>query len=703
MKIITKWLVVFLGMWVGKLFGAGFTSVPMGEEGMVGDTIALFVPQGLDAHALPPSLCLVKPPVITAPLSATWRVRPSFSSGDGRVRAEIAIQPGTDLYGSGEVVGPLRRNGQTITLWATDNYTYLKDDGKRLYQAHPWMMGVRPDGSAFGVIFDSTWKSELASTSNLTFTCEGPAFPVLVIDRDSPQGVLEGLASLTGAMELPPRWALGFQQCRWSYHPDSKVRAIAGEFRARRIPCDVIWMDIDYMSGFRIFTFDKKQFPDPKGLNIYLHENGFKGIWMIDPGVKTEPGYSVYDSGLQADVFVKTAAGSNFVGDVWPGPCTFPDFTRPETRSWWAGLYKDFLATGIDGVWNDMNEPAVFKGIDGSMPEDNWHRGGGGIPPGIHRQYHNVYGMLMVRATREGILAARPGKRPFVLSRANFLGGQRYAAMWTGDNESSDAHLRMSIPMSLTMGLSGQPFNGPDLGGFEGKATPDLWARWVGVGALFPFCRAHACRGTNNKEPWAFGEATEKTARMALERRYRLLPYLYTLFEEASRNGMPVMMPVFMADPKDHSLRAEEEAFLIGNDLLVVPRWAKKPSLPKGIWREISLVQGDNKDTNQVSLRIRAGAIIPLGKVVQNTTEESLDPLTLLVCPDENGCAEGRFYEDAGDGFGYQTGDYRLTTYRAETKAGKVVVAEAGHQGKRKVPLRRVVIEVVGLVVSIPE
>lgn len=249
------------------------------------------------------------------------------------------------------------------------------------------------------------------------------------------------------------------------------------------------------------------------------------------------------------------------------------------------------------------------------MPEDNIHRGGGNLPAGSHLQYHNVYGFLMVKASRAGIEAVRPAKRPFILTRSNFIGGQRYAATWTGDNGSSWDHLKLSIPMSITLGLSGQPFSGADIGGFLFQADADLWGHWIGLGAFYPFSRAHACAGTNDKEPWAFGKEVEDAARTALERRYILLPYLYTLLHEASETGMPIMQPAFFADPKDLSLRGEERVFLLGSDLLVIPSWAGQATLPKGIWEEITLFPGDNKDKYQSKLKIRGGAIIPTGKL----------------------------------------------------------------------------------------
>jgi alpha-glucosidase len=294
-----------------------------------------------------------------------------------------------------------------------------------------------------------------------------------------------------------------------------------------------------------------------------------------------------------------------------------------------------------------MNEPAVNDNDFpedkrlGTMPYDTPHKGGGNLPQGSHLLYHNVYGRLMVEASYDGILKTNPTKRPFLLTRSNLLGGQRYAATWTGDNYASVEHMKLSVPMSLTLGLSGQPFNGPDIGGFLGDTSGDLWANWLGFGAFMPFARGHACAGTNSKEPWAYGAEIEKTSRIALERRYRLLPYLYTLFYQSSKDGMPIMAPVFFADVKDSRLRAEEQAFLLGENLLVVPAFAKDPILPYGIWEELNLIEGEKTDKYQAKLSIRGGSIIPAGKVIQNAGENSFDPLSLFVCLDANGKAKG--------------------------------------------------------------
>jgi len=668
--------------------------IPISQVDHLGDGFIAFLPEPMREY--PPSLALAAPPITTVgPLPENWQIHPQFARHNGHTVVTVEVPTGTDLYGTGEVTGALRRNGSKITLWNTDNFQYARDDGHRLYQSHPWVLGVRPDGSAFGVLFDSTWRAELSTGREIVFESDGPPMPVIVIDRASPQAVVQGLAALTGTMPLPPRWALGYQQSRWSYTPDTRVLEVANEFRSRHIPADVIWMDIDYMDGFRVFTFDPKTFPDPKGLNSKLHALGFHSVWMIDPGVKFDPGYAVYDSGTAHDVWVKDAHGQDYHGKVWPGLVSFPDFTRPQTRQWWSALYKNYMAQGVDGVWNDMNEPSVFDVPDQTMPVDNWHRGGDELAPGPHLQYHNVYGMLMTRATREGIQAANPDRRPFVLTRANFLGGQRYAATWTGDNASTWEDLKMSIPMSINLGLSGQPFSGPDIGGFSGEATSDLWQNWIAVGAFYPFSRAHTIKAPQQKEPWAFGPKVEHTARIAIERRYRLLPYLYTLFRDASIDGMPVMRPVFFADPRDPQLRAEQQAFLLGDDLLVVPAFAQHPQLPRGIWRKVSLVDGDGKDPYQATLKLRGGAIVPLGKIVQNTNEDSLTPLTLLVCLDAQGEAQGRLYEDAGDGYGYRSGQYRLTTYRARRQGNTVKVDIADRDGKWAPASRDIVVQVI--------
>lgn len=608
-----------------------------------------------------------------------------FFERNGKSVIEAVVDTDIDFYGSGEVDGNLRRNGTEVMFWNTDNFVY---EWKQmpLYQSHPWIMGVRKDGTAFGLIIDSTWRGilNLKTPGKVIFEFEGPMPRCICLEGDSPIDVVKKLSEVTGKMELPPLWSLGYQQSRWSYETPEKAITIAKTFRDKKIPCDVIWFDIDYMDGFRIFTFNPKTFADPKKLNDELHALNFKSIWMIDPAFKDDPNSPFLKDGIEKDVFVKTADGkTDFIGNVWPGPCRFPDFTRPETRQWWSGLYKDFMATGADGIWNDMNEPAVMNGKNKTMPDSNLHRGGGELLPGPHNQYHNIYALLMLKASREGMMAARPHERPFLLTRANFLGGQRYSATWTGDNKSSRDQMELSIPMSLTLSLSAQPFNGPDVPGFAGNPSPELARDWFALAPFYPFARGHACKGTVNKEPWSFGPAVEETARIALNRRYKLMPYLYTQFYEASRTGVPVMRPLFFLDPKNPAYRTEQESFMFGPDLIVTPSWAsRKDHLPG--WPVVSLVEGDLKDSYQMEVRARPGAIIPLcGNDPQSTEEVDFDNLEALIIYDEKDeKASGSVYVDDGKTFKYKTGKYRHITRSVDFEDGKIEGRGANIQGQ---------------------
>lgn len=673
-----------------------------------------FYEKGIDPKSFPPSLALRHPVDVTVVSPAVnTRVQPQFWTGaDGRHNVRIDIDAGTSLYGTGEIAGPLLRNGRRTTAWNTDAYGYTEEQPS-LYQSHPWVLAVRADGTAFGVLADTTWRVEIDLTGeergsqaagSIVFRGEGAKFPVYVIDRPTPQDVVKGLSELIGTMPMPPLWAIGYHQCRYSYYPEARVREMAKNFRDRKIPCDVIWFDIDYMDEFRVFSFNKTHFPDPKKLNEDLGAMGFNRIWMINPGVKDEPGFWVNDQLDKNDFAVKNAKGEVYRGEVWPGWCNFPDYTRPDVRQWWHGLYKDFMAQGVNGVWNDMNEPAVFNVKSKTMPEDNVHKGGawdygGTLPTGPHLQYHNVYGMLMAKGTFDGILKTNPDKRPFVLTRAGYIGSHRYAATWTGDNSAEWDDLEHSVSMAANLGLSGAPFIGPDIGGFNGNGpigpTPEEttklranhFARWMGIGALLPFSRGHTGKGNIDKEPWSFGPEVEQTCRLALERRYRLMPYLYTLFREAYETGLPVLRPVFFADPTDAALRSEDDAFLLGSDLLVVPQLTpardRSPVLPKGIWNEVVLV-GEGHHPDLPKLFVRGGAIIPVGPTMEYTGQKKLDPLTLIVSLDSKGTASGVLYEDAGDGWSYQKGDYLKTTYTAKTDGDLVRVEISGTEGQRK-------------------
>lgn len=702
----------------------------------IGTRTTRFFASPVARDAADPSYALLIEPNAKSPSPAAQKGQdfawtPIIESMEGKSVVSFDFPTGTSFYGTGEVTGPLLRNGRIVTTWNTDAYGY-GDEAKSLYKSHPWVLAVLPDGKSVGVLADTTYPCDIdtgaASPTTLRFTAQGPRFPVITIERDHPAEVVKELARLTGTMPIPPKWALGYHQCRYSYYPESRAREIAQGFRDRKLPCDVIWYDIDYMEAFRVFTFDRGHFPDPKKLNADLLAMGFHNVWMIDPGVKSrkergkddrpqadldkEPQAArdarakelakfdgIVASGTKADVWVKRANGKTYEGEVWPGWCYFPDYTQPKVRDdWWAPLYRDFMAQGITGVWNDMNEPAVFNVQSKTMPLDNVHLGdpdlvkpngkkqGAVLAKGTHLRYHNVYGLEMVKGTWKGIHDANPTVRPFVLSRALFIGGQQYAAGWSGDNSADWYHLEASIPMVLNMGMSAFPLYGPDIGGFAGNGDAALFARWFGMGTMLPFARGHTGKGNIDKEPWAFGPEVEATCREALERRYQLIPYLYTLAQEASTSGLPIARPTFFCDPADPALRSEDDSFLLGDHLLIVaatiPDASRTPVMPKGRWGEI--MKSANKDLPRVF--VKGGGIVPAGPVMQYVGEKPTDELTLFVCLDENGKASGTFYDDAGDGYGYKDGDYRLSRFEASMENGQLFVKEIHVSGKRGTP-----------------
>eukprot|EP00898_Chlorokybus_atmophyticus_P002558 jgi/Chlat1/3302/Chrsp22S03466 len=629
---------------------------------------------------------------------------PSFSK-----EGERYLPEGTSCYGTGEVAGTLLRTGKKVETWNTDAYGYDATT-PALYQSHPWVLALLPDGRSIGVLADTTYMCEvdLRDAKQIRFAVKSQPFPVVVFGPFShPEDVVKSLCTFTGMPAMPPKWAVGYHQCRWSYEPDAQVLEIAKGFRDRNIPCDTLWMDIDYMDGFRCFTFDTTKFPDPEGLASRLHASGFRAVWMIDPGIKAEKGYSVYESGSTNKAWVQREDGkSEYQGEVWPGMCAFPDYTNVDARKWWASEVASFMSRGVDGIWNDMNEPAVFRVASKTMPLDNVHRADeelGGRGP--HAQYHNVFGMQMVRATREGMLQGKPNNRPFVLTRANFLGGHRYAATWTGDNVSDWDHLAYSIPMCLNLGLSGQPFSGPDIGGFGGNCRPLLYARWIALGSLLPFSRTHSEKGSVEQEPWSFGAEVEEISRRAIARRYRLLPHIYTLFHNAHTTGAPVMTPAFFADPKDTTLRGVEDTYLLGPVLVACnvgsgdPKPASEVRLPASSgWARFHF---DDFHPELPHMYLHHGCVVPAGPTQQHVDEKPLDPLTLIVALDERGKASGELYEDAGDGFEYGTNEeYLITTYEAHTvpnisplaKTKTVEVKVGSHKGKLPRPEREVVV-----------
>ncbi len=455
------------------------------------------------------------------------------------------------VYGLGEKNGRLDKRGWSLggynyVMWNTDTYSYDSSTDP-LYVSVPFYIVLR-QGKAHGLFLDNTWRSTFdigrERQDLLTFGAEGGELDYYFINGPHPKQVIERYTALTGRMPMPPRWALGYHQSRYSYYPESRVRLLANAFREKAIPADVIWLDIDFQDNYKPFTWDRGRFPDPKRLISDLAAQGFHVVCAADGHPKREPGYAPYDSGLAGNHFLKHPDGSLYEGPVWPlradetpGPSVFPDFSRPATRDWWGSLHKGFVEDGIAGIWNDMDEPSVFDTPSGTMPLDIVFDNEG--EPATARQLHNVYGQLMSRATFDGLTRLRPNQRPFVLTRLSFAGGQRYAAVWIGDNTADWLSLRQSIPTLLGLGLSGFAFVGSDIGGFAEAAPAELYTRWLQTGVFYPFMRSHSELGVPEKEPWTFGYQFEPVNRRAIELRYRLLPHICNVVQQASETGVP--------------------------------------------------------------------------------------------------------------------------------------------------------------------
>jgi alpha-glucosidase len=665
--------------------------------------------------------------------------RPVEFYGDS-FRVYKAMPLDEHYFGLGDKTGPLDRRNQAFTLWNTDAYSF-QESTDPIYKSIPYFMAFRA-GRAFGVFLDNTWRSSFDFGKELPNTysfgaINGP-LDYYVFCGPSPKQVVETYAWLTGTMPMPPKWALGYQQSRYSYTPQSRVIEIADRLRADHIPADVIYLDIDFQDKNRPFTVDHDRFPDFPGMISKLGSMNFHVVAITDLHIANFPGhgYQPYESGIAGDHFVKNPDGSVYSGVVWPGPSVFPDFTRAQTREWWGNLYKDFSEQGIAGFWNDMNEPSVFKTPTGTIPDDVVHRID---EPGFikrtarHIELHNVYGMENSRATFDGLKRINPGLRPFVLSRATYAGGQRYAATWTGDNSSTWNHLRLTTSMIENLGLSGFALAGADVGGFTGTPQQDLLTRWFEIGSFQPIDRDHTEKGTGDQEPWVGGAEPEAVRRRFIEERYRLMPYLYTLAEEASRTGLPIERPLFLEFPdaaSDHhpidvDVRATGE-FLVGPDLLVaappypdeldsygvefpsaewydywtgkrVPKPAPvdpEPDAPASTSDVVPLTAWIHPDLGTLPVFVRAGTILPMAPLVQSTDEVPQGPLTLRVYAGD--ACTGHFYLDDGKTYAYKNGAILRMDFNCEVTADGLKITLGKHEGSYPAWWRQIHIEVYG-------
>ena len=588
---------------------------------------------------------------------------------DGTAFTLRKTMPITEHYfGMGDKTGVLDRRGYTFTNWNSDTPGYTSSTDP-IYKSIPFFIAVGGSGGSYGIFLDNNWRSTFdfghrdGKTIEIS-AVDGPIDYYLIAGPTVPE-VVHRYTDLTGKAPLAPLWSLGYQQSRWSYMSDAEVRTLAGRFRDEHFPIDVIWLDIDYQDHNRPFTVNRATFPDMRKLVADMGAQDIRLVPITDLHIADLPneGYVPFDSGIAGNNFVHRADGGLYVAPVWPGPSVFPDFTRASTRAWWGSLYKEFIDDGFAGFWNDMNEPAVFDTPTKTMPLDNIHRiESDDFSPrnASHAEIHNVYGMQNTRGTFEGMRHFRPNQRPFVMTRATFAGGQRYAVTWTGDNSSTWDHLRLSVEQLINLGLSGFSYSGADVGGFTGGPSPELLTRWFEVAAFTPIFRDHSAKGAPRVEPWVDGPEQLAIRKRYVEERYRLLPYIYALAEQNSRTGDPLMRPVFYDYPDALGGECDEAmTFTLGPSLFIAgPPKPESPApfdicLPKGGWYDYwtgapitrsKLTETPKLDTLPVF--VRAGTILPRQPLVQSTMERPKGALSLDVYPGPD--CQGSLYFDDG-------------------------------------------------------
>jgi len=598
------------------------------------------------------------------------------------------LQPNERFIGLGEKTGPLDRTGSAYQNWNSDAYGYHSGSDP-LYCSTPFYIGIH-HAITYGIYFDNSHKSffNFGASNNrfASFSADAGEMNYYFIYGTSVGEIIKQYTHLTGRMEMPPLWSLGYQQCRYSYYPDTEVLTLARTFREKNIPADVIVLDIHYMDKYKIFSWDQKNFPDPKEMINKLSKQGFHVVVMCDPGIKVEPGYDAYDDGVKKEVFIKYPDGENYQGQVWPGWCHFPDFTNPATREWWASKFKDYVDLGIDGFWNDMNEIATWGH---SLPENLEFDFEGN--KATARRGRNLYGFQMARATYEGTKKLLNGKRPFNLTRSGFSGVQRYAAVWTGDNVSYDEHMLLGVRLVNSMGLTGIAFAGYDAGGFVGDANTKLFSRWISIASLSPFFRAHTMINTRDSEPWSYGEEAEQVCRNYIKFRYQLLPYIYSLFYEASQTGMPIQRSLainYTHDPRVYNGLYHNQ-YLFGPGILVAPVESNKELLkvflPRGEWYDLytgKLFAGDQEiivesPIHKLPVFIKAGSVLPMQQATLHTGVKQEEWILHIYCGKES--CEFLYYTDDGQTFEYQAGKSLKRLIQYQAPENKVIIqAEEG-------------------------
>lgn len=606
------------------------------------------------------------------------------------------LQEGERFIGLGEKTGNLDRRGSAYTNWNSDTFAY-RPDADPLYSSIPFYIGAH-HGLAYGIFFDNSYQTDFnfgASNNRFSsFGAHGGEMNYYFIHQPKVADIIGAYTALTGRMPLPPLWSLGYQQNRYSYYPESEVLRIAQTLREKKIPADGITLDIDYMDAYKLFTWDKARFPDPKAMTSKLSAMGIKTTVIVDPGIKVEKGYGAYERGIRDDVFIKYADAANYTGEVWPGWCHFPDFTSVRGREWWQKEVAVFGKAGVAGIWNDMNEISTWGQ---KMPNNVLFDFDG--QPTTHKEAHNVYALEMTRASYDGMVAAT-GKRPFLLTRAGFAGLQRYTAIWTGDNRAEEDHMLLGVRLLNSLGVSGVAFTGMDVGGFTQVPTRTLFARWMQIGAFNPYFRNHAGSDSKASEPWTFGEDILTISRDAVNLRYRLMPYLYSAFADAAATGAPVMRTLaidYTHDPAVYQ-HAFQNQYLFGSAFLVAPFESTKEFgkvyFPQGAWYDLYTDQAQAGSTDRIveltldrlPVWVKAGSVVPVQSLVQSTAEKPLPTLALHIYKGDAaaGTQTTSYYEDDGETFGYRKGAFyrRAITYDAAARRIDIGAVEGSYRSK---------------------
>ena len=572
------------------------------------------------------------------------------------------------FYGLGDKTGFLNKRHYAYDNWNTDNPAPQVENFTRLYKSVPFLLGLK-NGHPYGLFFDDTYKSHFdlgkESDNYYFYSASSGNLDYYVIGGDSLKKIVENYTYLTGKTPLPQKWTLGYQQSRWGYSvSQERVERIAEKLREYDLPCDVIHLDIDYMDGYRVFTWRKDTYEDPRVFVSKLNKLGFKVVTIIDPGVKKDDKYGIYQEGVKKGYFVQNPDGTIYVNRVWPGDAVYPDFGRKQVRKWWADNCKYLVDIGVSGIWDDMNEPASFNG---DIPDDIVFSDE--EKKATHAKMHNVYGHNMAKATYEG-LKKYSHKRPFVITRAAYAGTQKYSTIWTGDNHSLWVHLQMMIPQLCNLGLSGFSFAGTDIGGFGSDTTPELLTRWIEGAVFSPLFRNHAALGTRSQEPWIFGEPTLSIYRKYLKLRYHLIDYLYDLFYKESQNGLPIMRPLVLNYPQDKQVCDLNDEYMVGDALLVAPvveqgQTKRLVYLPEGSWIDFwdgNEYQGKttiivDAPIDKLPLFIKKNTILPWNKEMTHVKDEPNSEITFKLYGD-NGSYQ--HYQDDGTDFSYEDGKYNL-------------------------------------------